>query len=94
MAKLIPNMFTSYELSDKEVLEGSIFTSLQKQVLQNHLVVEAEKKMLLEFDPKDSENFMQQEAVYRGKIELIQFLLQSSDISEETLTNFKSTGEL
>lgn len=82
---MVPNSFTSYELTSAEVLQGSIFTSLQKQVIQNHLAIEAEKKLALEFDPENIQNFLQQEAAYKGKIELLQFLLVSSEVSEEQL---------
>lgn len=86
MAKLIPNSFAAYELTDEEVLQGSIFTTLQSQVLQNHLASYAEEKITLDYDPKNPEEFIQNEASLKAKIELLQYLKEASIASLDALT--------
>lgn len=83
--KLAASKFQAYDLSDREVLEGSIFTELQLAVLHNHMVTETELRLSLAFDPKEPERFMQAEAEYKGKVELIQHLIESSNLATETL---------
>lgn len=92
MAILITNSFSSYNLTDAEVLQGAILTLLQKQVLQNILAVCAEEKLAIDFDVKDPLGFAQQEAYKRGQIELLNYIISSSDTAEATLNdpNFKT----
>ena len=87
MSTIIPNTFTSYELSEKEELQGSILTGLQIQVLQNALSATAEEKLALEFDPEHPQLFIQQEAYKKGQIELYTFLIDKSLTSAEEMVN-------
>lgn len=93
MIKVIPNSFTTYELTDEQVLRGSIFTLEQKQVLQNHLATFAEEKLSLDYTPTAKEEFLQKEAYLKAKIELVRYLLDSSTYSEDLLSNKITTGE-
>lgn len=93
MSKIIPNSFTTYELTDEQTLRGSIFTLEQKQVLQNHLGIFAEEKLALDYTPTAKEEFLQKEAYLKAKIELVRYLLDSSTASEELLSNKITTGE-
>lgn len=85
MAKLIPNSFTSYEFTEKEVIEGQIFTGLQTQMLQNKLSEYAEFKMNLIHDPDHLYLSLQKEAELIGQIELLQFLIAQSEATKEML---------
>lgn len=85
MATIVPNTFTSWDLSDAEALQGSIFTITQLQVLQNKLSEIAEEKINLEFTPDDAMSFVQQEAYKKGQLELIQYMIDSSEASAEEL---------
>lgn len=87
MAKQIPNVFSSYELTDKEALEGSIFTTLQLQVLQNKLAEVATEKLNLEFDTTNQLSFIQQEAYKKGELELLTYLIDTSTVSADMLKN-------
>lgn len=87
MAILIPNAFSSYDLTEQEVLQGAILTNLQKQVLQNLLAVCAEEKLHLELDVKNPEGFIQQESYKRGQMELLIYIISNSDTSEATLSD-------
>lgn len=87
MAHLIPNDFSSYQLTDKEELEGSILTITQKQVIQNHLSAAASEKIGLEYDPENKDRFVQQEASLKGQIDAYRFILSSSESAEELLNS-------
>lgn len=87
MAILISNSFTSYEFTDKEALQGSIYTSLQLQVLQNQLSIIATEKLNLEFDTDKPQDFIQQEAYKKGQLDLVAHLIETSAISADELNN-------
>lgn len=80
---LTPNSFSSYHLTEDDTLEGSILTTLQKQVIQNLLVARAEEKLALEFDPDNINRFVQREASLAGEIAAYQTLIANSEISNE-----------
>ena len=93
MSKILSNSFTSYELTEEQVLQGSIFNVLQKQVLQNHLATFAEEKLALDYTPEAKDQFLQKEAYLKAKIDLVRYLLDSSTMSEELLSNKITSGE-
>lgn len=80
---LTPNSFSSYFLTEEDSLEGSILTTLQKQVIHNLLVARAEQKLALELDPNDVSSYLQQEASLAGEITAYQTLIANSEISNE-----------
>lgn len=86
---LIPNSFSTYDLTDKETVEGSIFTDLQKKCIQNQLAMNAEEKLSLEYDPSEPATFIQQEAYKKGAIETLRYLLDASDAANVEI-NFDS----
>jgi len=79
------NRFISYKLSEKEELQGSVFTPEQKACLQNLLSRAALDKQALAPDPNNIQPFIQQEAFLKGQIELLEYILQQSDYAEEAL---------
>lgn len=83
MSNMIATSFTAYQLTDEEVLAGSILTIGQKEVLQNLLSVTAEQKMALEFDVANPETFIQEEARLKGWIECIRYQLDASQAGVE-----------
>lgn len=91
--ELTPNSFTSYELADEAVLQGSIFNELQLQVLHNHLASYAEQKIALDYDPEHPLIFAQNEASVKAKIELITYLIDTSKASLEILTEQTTTSD-
>lgn len=86
MAQLISNDFSSYQLTEKEELEGSILTITQKQVIQNHLSAAAHEKIGLEYDSAEPLKFAQQEASLKGQIDAYRFILAASDSAQDILT--------
>ena len=53
MATLLPNQFSSYELSSSELRAATNFSELQRQFLQNEISVAAQERLSLKFDPQD-----------------------------------------
>jgi len=87
MAELTPNSFTSYKLTDDELLQGSILNTLQLQVMNNHLASYAEEKIALDFTPDDIEGFLQKEAALNANIKLLNYLIELSASSLDLITN-------
>ena len=85
MAEQRPNAFTSWELSQVEEEQGSIFTTDQIHVLRNRLSVLAEDKLRIQFDPQNPQEYMQQEAYKRGQLEEIESLLFTSEAAEQMI---------
>ena len=77
--------FTHWNLSALEVLQGSILSSQQKQVLQNELANIAEQVVNLEYAPENPLAFVQHDAHLKGQMAVIRFLLLRSDESETQL---------
>jgi len=86
-AVIIPNSFTSYSLSDEAVIEGSILTIGQTQVLQNLLATTAEQKLALEYDVANPNSFIQEEARLKGWIECLRYQLDTSVATIENRAN-------
>lgn len=84
MATLEAGTFASWILTEEEEIQGIMYTVTQKQVLQNLLAVHAEEKMTLSFDPNDVLSFTQAEAYKRGQIDLLLYLIDSSDAMIDT----------
>ena len=87
MAHLIPNTFSSWELTPEEELQGSTLTTLQKQVIQNQIALLAQEKNMLVYDPSNPFEFVQQEADLKGQISSLQYLFILSDDAVEQLNN-------
>ncbi len=87
MATLITNTFSAYHLTDQEALQGSILTITQLQVLQNQLAQVAEEKLALDFDPTNPTTYAQQEAYMKGQMDLLLYIIDSSQASADTLNN-------
>jgi hypothetical protein len=85
MSNLIPNVFTSYELSQGEEEAGQIFTLEQKMVLQNKLAMIAQDKINMPFTPNDIQSYLQREAEATGQMGIIQWLLDTSQITEDAI---------
>lgn len=85
MPILLTNQFTSYTLSQREELEGSVLSTLQKQVMQNELSLIAAQKMALDYDPLNPVAFAQSEALLKGQLQVYTLLLEKSEVAEKEL---------
>jgi len=84
--------FTSWKLSSQEETQGSIFSQLQKQVLQNELSVAAEQIISLKFDPLNPVAIALDQAALQARVEFLQFILSRSEESELHLRRL-ATGD-
>lgn len=76
---LIPNSFSSYKLSEQEILAGSILSPLQQMCIQNQISALAEEKLSLQFTPNDVNQFLQKEAELQGQINALKYLITLSE---------------
>ena len=94
MSTLIPNRFSTYELTAQEALQGAVLTTLQKHVLQNHLANAAMEQVNLEYDALNPTKFAQEQASLKGQIDAYSFILDSSDVANDELNNPTHTSEV
>lgn len=85
MSRQINNSFTSYDLSEAEILQGSILSVQQKQVLQNELSQCAEQILALEFVPTNPLKFTQDDSFLKGQMSVLRVILLRSDEAEKSL---------
>ncbi len=93
MAVLVPNQFSSYNLTEEETLQGSILTITQQQVMRNHMASIAAERLSHAYDPNDKLGSIQQEAENRAQIDLIMYFLDQSDAAVEATTTNPDTFE-
>jgi hypothetical protein len=79
MSTLIPNTFSTYQLSAEETTAGFAFTQSSLEVLHNQRAMIAEQKLALTYDPSNAQHFLQQEAYLRGQIELISWMFEMAE---------------
>jgi len=82
MSHVIQNTFSTYQLDEDELVQGTLLTTLQKQVIQTQIGTIADEKLRLEFDSDKPMQFMQQEAYKRGQLDALNYLLQASEALE------------
>lgn len=85
MPELKPNLFTSYDMTDKEELVGSTLSYLQQCYIHNLRSEAATSKNEVRI-PDSAEDFIvyvKDEAYLRGKIEAYTELLEASLASSE-----------
>jgi len=85
--ELVPNSFTTYKLEVRDALEGSIYSGVQLQVLHNLRSSYAEEKIALDYDPEHPTHFAQQEAGLKAQIQLITYLIDTSEASLAALVD-------
>lgn len=72
----IDNTFTQFQLTKEELVEATIFNSLQRAYIQNCIAEAAMKKVALTVDSSNINGFIQEEAELQGNILALQALLQ------------------
>lgn len=84
--QIIPHTFNRYALSDEELRAGQALTISNQAVIQNLIATVAEQKLQLVLDPEKITDFAMQEAYLRGQIDILQHLLDLSQISNIPLS--------
>lgn len=93
MATLTPNSFTSYSLTDEELLAAQNLTELQKMNLQNKLCEYSELILAMRFDPNTPGDFMQNNAALVGKCDLLKELLEDSTNAQLAILTGQSSQQ-
>lgn len=75
MAEQRANSFSAFLFTEAEQEEAVKLNALQEMYFQNMHAETAEILLSLKFDPKEMFIFAQQEAYYRGQLELLAFLI-------------------
>lgn len=83
MTNIVANSFTTYQLTDEEMLVGSVLTIQQREVLQNLLSVNAEEMLTLDYDVDKPLSFVQQQGYKRGWIDCLKYILDASQSAIE-----------
>lgn len=83
MASLKISSFQSWNLTEQEILSGSILTTMNKCVIQNRIVEIAEEKLALTIeDPEKMAKYFQREAELQGQLLALNWLLHCSEAAE------------
>lgn len=94
MATQIPNLFTTYDLTGDEQLQGMILNETQMQTLQTERANLAEERSRLTIDPNDIYASIQAEAYILGKMDLLGWLIESSVAANAELNDPEYNSEL
>jgi ankyrin repeat protein len=93
--RIIPNTFTTFELSQDEQVAGHILNETTRAVIQNHLAQVSELKINLNpnlSEPNYMQSFIQQQAYYEGQISTLRWLLDAHESCVKA--NQKATNEV
>jgi hypothetical protein len=85
VSKIVPNSFTSYEHTDTEKRIGEILSTHQRECVQNIISLTAHTKLNLVYDPEHPMQFAQDMAYHQGKLDVLTYLLQVSQVAEEDM---------
>lgn len=86
MSKIVPSPFCGIQFqSDEELLRAQVLLTNQKDWIQYNLSIFAMERLALAFDPANPSVFLQQEAELKGKIGILQYLLDCSTAAEISL---------
>ena len=85
MATILPTSQTQYLLSEQEELEGMLLTTNQKFRIQNLIASHSDQIMGMLYDPEHQLAYLQADACFKGKRELLIQLLEDSKNAEEAL---------
>lgn len=91
MAILSTNPFTSYELTESEVLQGSILTQTQTQLLQTERTQVATQILNQTFNPADPTS-VQNDAFLKGQLSVYNLLLDRTDEAALELQRLAKLG--
>jgi hypothetical protein len=87
MASIEPGTFTRYSLTEQEIISGSVLSAMQKMMIQNECADIADQILGLQFDPRNSVKFAQDEAFLKGQLSVLRVLLIRSQETESKLSN-------
>lgn len=83
----LSNPFISYNLTDKEIIQGSQLSLLQKQCIQNMIASYAAERLSREISVSAPLETVQADAKNQGQIEALRHLLDLSDAADDAIRN-------
>ena len=86
--------FHAFALSEDEILQGSVLSPLQKQVVQNMIAAHAVDRLNRQIDVDNIMKTVQEDAENHGYIRALRFLLEESDRCLETLTTRRNNPQV
>ena len=85
--------YVSYDLTNDDLIQGSILSHLQRAVIQNLKMETVEQKLSLTpngLTADQKESYWQQEAYLRGQLDILTYILETSDVAQ---SEFLTTQE-
>lgn len=86
--------FHAFNLSEEEVLQGSVLSPLQKQVVQNMIAAHAVDRLNRKIDVDNIMKTVQEDAENQGYIRALRYLLEESDRCLETLNTRRTNPQV
>jgi hypothetical protein len=77
-----------HAIPEDQIPQAVVFTSLQKRHLENEIVQIIQERMALIYDPNNKDaiqDFLIRDTALRGKLEILQYLLEVSNSMEDAL---------
>ena len=75
------SQFSTYSFTEEELLQASILSPIQIQLIQSDMAQIAENILALEFDPENPQKFVQNDAHLKGQLAAYRYLLLRSEES-------------
>lgn len=75
------SQFSAYAFTEEELLQASILSPTQIQLIQTDMAQIAENILALEFDPNYPQKFVQNDAHLKGQLAAYRYLLLRSEES-------------
>lgn len=83
MPRLVPNMYSNYELTEAEHESGMQLTDLNRCVIQNLISGMAAEKVVAEIE--ENWNYRLRQAHLQGGIETLKYLLSLDELQKERI---------
>lgn len=77
MATPLPTVYTRYDMSEEELAAAAALSPFTVMWIQTLIGDAAERKLSIPVDPSNIQQFVQEEAYYRGQIDALSTLLNS-----------------
>lgn len=88
------SLFTQFNLSEQEELQGGLLTITQKQLIQNDRANTVQQIMNLVLDPANPQDFVQQDAYLKAQLATFTFMLDRSEDCEKRFNQINAPSEI
>ncbi len=87
MAVQLATSFTAWQMTDEELKAGKTLSLCQIQFLQTQQAEIAQQRLNLDLDIQNPVKFAQDEALLKGQLQMIAFLLASHEEANPTVVS-------